>query len=106
MKFQCISYICSYQTFIKTKRNLNQNTLGGKEQPSTINLGLVEKDMKSLLSLKVLVTMASLLILDAQGLLLMGSKCLIKMTRPQNILKFLSLVIFIKHFYPINIRRT
>ena len=62
---------------------------------------------------KVLIIMTSLEnidILDAQGLLmLMGSKFLIKMTRPQNIvlfiLMFCGLVIFIKNFDPINIRR-
>ena len=46
----------------------------------------------------------------AQGLLMsLGSKCLMKMTRPQNIkikrTMFCSLVIIIKTFDPINIRR-
>ena len=64
-----------------------------------------------LIGLKVLVMMNSLQIVisGAQGLLmLMGSKFLIKMTRPQNtvfILMFCGLVIFIKNFDPINIRR-
>ena len=63
-----------------------------------------------LIGLKVLVMMTSLqnvIISGAQGLLmLIGSKCL---TRLQNIKKkrimFCSLVIFIKNFDPINIRR-
>ena len=65
-----------------------------------------------LIGLKVLVMMNSLqniVISGAQGLLmLMGSKFLIKMTRPQNIkikTVFCGLVILIKNFDPINIRR-
>ena len=66
-----------------------------------------------LIGLKLLIIMTSLqniVILCAQGLLmLMGSKFLIKMTRPQNIvlyrIMFCGLVIFIKNFDPINIRR-
>ena len=65
-----------------------------------------------LIGLKALVMMNSLqniVISGAQDLLmLMGSKFLIKMTRPQNtvfILMFCELVIFIKNFNPINIRK-
>ena len=62
---------------------------------------------------KVLIMMTSLqniVISGAQGLLmLMESKFLIKMTRPQNIkikrTLLCDLVIFIKNFDPINIRR-
>ena len=93
--------------------------------------GLAEEDAKSNgqprpLGLKVLIMITSLqnfVISGPQGLLmLMGSKVLIKMTRPQNIvlfilmfcgpqnivlfiLMFCGLVIFIKIFDPINIRR-
>ena len=75
---------------------------------------LGEKDVKSngqpspllLISTKVLVMMTS----GAQGLLMWrGSKFLIKMTRLQSIvlciLMFCGLVIFIKNFDPVNIRR-
>ena len=60
---------------------------------------------QGLLGLKVLVMMTSLQNIVAQGLLiLMGSKYLIKMTRPQKlfffILQFCSLVIFIKNLNP------
>ena len=65
-----------------------------------------------LIGLKVLVMMNSLqniVISGAQGLLmLMGTKFLIKMTRPQNTVFYLNvcgLIIFIKNFDPINIRR-
>ena len=80
----------------------------GKDDQDAKHQGLLV-----LIGLKVLVMMTSLqniVISGAQGLLmLMGSKFLIKMTRPQNIvlllLMFCGLVIFIKNFDPINIRR-
>ena len=64
-----------------------------------------------LIGLKVLLMHNSLrnIVSDAQGLLmLMGSKILIKKTRPQNTVFYLNvcgLVIFTKNFNPINIRR-
>ena len=77
----------------------------GKDDQATKHQGLLV-----LIGLKVLVMVTSLqniVISGAQGLLmLMGSKFLIKMTRPQNIKNnFCGLVIFIKNFDPINIRR-
>ena len=80
----------------------------GKDDQAAKHQGLLV-----LIGLKVLVMMTSLqniVISGAQGLLmLMGSKFLIKMTRPQNIKSkrtmFCGLVIFIKNFDPINIRR-
>ena len=82
-----------------------------KEQLRT-KTGLAEKDVKSNgqptpPGFEVLVMMNSLqniVISGAQGLLmLMGSKCLIKMTRPENIVFYLNvcgLVIFIKILIP------
>ena len=80
----------------------------GKDDQAAKHQGLLV-----LIGLKVLVMMTllqNIVISGAQGLLmLMGSKFLIKMTRPQNIKSkrtmFCGLVIFIKNFDPINIRR-
>ena len=56
----------------------------------------------------IMTSLQNIVILGAQGLLvLMGSKFLMKMTRPQNIKRtmYCGLVIFIKNFDPINTRR-
>ena len=103
------------------KEYLIKNTPGVKTRWPRTKTGFAEKDVKSngrpmppgfdtFESLVMMNSLQNTVISGVQGLLmLMGSKFLINMTRPQNIkikTVFCGLVTFIKNFDPINIRRS
>ena len=116
--YEC-KYFCMY-VHIYESIYLTKNTPDVKKGSQELKPAL-QKDKKSngrpwppdFDSLKVLVMMTSLHNIVISGaynpLMLMGSKLLIKMTRPQNIkikrTMVYDLVIFIKNFNPIIIRR-